>query len=480
MVDASRFLLRRRAAGARQPQPSWSDRLPASLWTDQLPGPPPARPTLRGEHRADVCVVGAGFTGLWTAYHLAALAPGRSITVVEAQAAGFGASGRNGGWCSAIFPSAALAPRMRPALAATIDEIGEVTRAEGIDCDFAKDGYLCVATTPAQAERLRAEVAATGGPDGGGWLDADAVAARIRVAGALGGVFDPQCAVLSPAKLAQGLAQAVERRGVALFERSRVRRVRPGLVELASGRVRADVVIRATEAWTSRLPGAERELVPVYSLVIATEPLPAEVWDEIGWRERFTLNDNRRLIIYAQRTADGRIVLGGRGAPYHFGSRVRPSFDLDEAVFAHLRRTLGTLFPAAANARITHRWGGPLGVPRDWTPAVRFDPGTGLGSAGGYVGDGVAASALAGRTLAELVVGKETPRTGLPWVNRPVRPWEPEPLRWLGVNAGRIGAAAADARENRTGRPSRLGTVVDRLTGHQDPPGGSSETLGPS
>jgi glycine/D-amino acid oxidase-like deaminating enzyme len=224
-------------------------------------------------------------------------------------------------------------------------------------------------------------------------------------------------------------------------------------------------VIRATEAWTPSLPGLTRELVPVYSLIIATEPLPAAVWDEIGWRERFTLSDNRHLIIYAQRTADGRIVLGGRGAPYHLGSRVRPAFDQDDAVFEHLRRTLVTLFPAAATAEISHRWGGPLGVPRDWTPAVRFDPATGLGSGGGYVGDGVAAAALAGRTLAELVAGHETPITRLPWVNRAPRPWEPEPLRWLGVNAGRLAAAATDARENRTGRPSRLGTALDRLTG---------------
>ncbi|MBL7500750.1 NAD(P)/FAD-dependent oxidoreductase [Frankia nepalensis] len=452
MADASRIL---RWTGRRTAPTT----LPASLWTDQLAGPVTPRAAVRGEERADVCVVGAGFTGLWTAYHLAALAPGRRIVVVERALAGFGASGRNGGWCSALFPVAALADEMRAPLVATVDEVGAVADAEGIDCDYAKDGYLRVATTPAQAARLRAEA-------GDGWLDANAVAARIRVSGALGGVFDPDCAALSPGKLARGLAEAVERRGVTVFEQSPARRIGPGLVELDGGAVRADVVIRATEAWTSRLPGGGREIAPLYSLVIATEPLPAAAWDEIGWRERFTLNDDRRLIIYAQRSADGRIVLGGRGAPYHLGSRIKPAFDHEDAVFEHLRHTLGTLFPAAARARITHRWGGPLGVPRDWTPAVRFDPSRGLGSAGGYVGDGVAAAALAGKTLAELVAGLDTPNTRLPWVNRPVRQWEPEPLRWIGINAGRLGAAASDARENRTGRPSRLGKAVDRLTGH--------------
>ena len=465
MADASRIVQRIRRRPARP-----SAALPSSLWTDGLPGPVTPRPALRGDVRADVCVVGAGFTGLWTAYHLSRLAPDRRVVVVESEVAGFGASGRNGGWCSALFPAASIAAEMRPALVATVDEVGAVAAAEGIDCDFAKDGNLCVATTPAQAARLRGQVGQVGqggqGGQGGGWLTADQVARRIHLPGALGGVFDPECAALSPAKLVRGLADAVERRGGTLFERSPARSIEPGLVELDGGTVRAETVIRATEAWSSQFPGHSRDLVPIYSLVIATEPLPAAVWHEIGWRERFTLNDARRLIIYAQRTADGRIVLGGRGAPYHLGSRIRPAFDHDDAVFEHLRRTLAMLFPAAARAEITHRWGGPLGVPRDWTPSVRFDPTTRLGSGGGYVGDGVAASALAGRTLAELAAGLDTSNTRLPWVNRPTRRWEPEPLRWVGVNVGRLGAAAADAQENRTGRPSPLGKVVDRLTGH--------------
>ncbi|EFC79815.1 FAD-binding oxidoreductase [Parafrankia sp. EUN1f] len=418
----------------------------------------PLGPRARGALTADVCVVGAGYTGLWTAYHLARTHPALRVVVVEKETVGFGASGRNGGWCSALFPTAALAAQMRPALAAAIDEIGAIAREEGIDCDFVKAGTLRVATTPAQATRLRR----TAGTE---WLDANEVAGIVRVAGAEGGVLDPDCAVLHPGRLVRGLAAAAERRGVTVFERSPARRIVPGRVVLDGGVVRADVIVRATEGYTATLPGLRREVAPIYSLVVATEPLSPATWDDIGWERRVAVTDDRHMIIYAQRTADGRIVLGGEGTPYHFGSRIRPSFDVEPAVFDHLRQTLATLFPAAATARITHRWGGPLGVPRDWTPSVHLDRATGLAHAGGYVGDGVAASALAGQTLAELITGRSSERTGLPWVRGERRRWEPEPLRWLGITGGTRLARAVDARENRTGRPSRLGSVLAALTG---------------
>ena len=174
--------------------------------------------------------------------------------------------------------------------------------------------------------------------------------------------------------------------------------------------------------------------------MIATEPLAERVWAQIGWSGMDTLADGRHLIIYAQRTADGRIAFGGRGAPYHFASRIRDDFDRDRAVFADLRRVLHELFPAVAGARVTHEWGGPLGVPRDWYSSVGFDPVTRVGWAGGYVGDGVSTTNLAGRTLADLVLGRDSELTALPWVNHRSPRWEPEPFRWVGINAG-LGAA---------------------------------------
>jgi glycine/D-amino acid oxidase-like deaminating enzyme len=225
-------------------------------------------------------------------------------------------------------------------------------------------------------------------------------------------------------------------------------------------------VVRATEAYTATLRGQRRTLLPLYSLMIATEPLPPAAWSEIGWSNAETIADGRHLIIYAQRTADGRIAFGGRGAPYHFGSRIIPGFDRDAAVFTALEEALHELIPAARGAAVTHRWGGPIGVARDWFPSVGIDRARGIAWAGGYVGDGVTASNVAGRTLADLILSRDTELTHLPWVQHHSRRWEPEPLRWIGVNAGVLAMRSADTVERRTGRPSLRARAAMRLQGH--------------
>jgi glycine/D-amino acid oxidase-like deaminating enzyme len=450
-----------------------------SLWLDTAGDDLTPRPPLPGDRDVDVAIVGAGYTGLWTAYYLAAADPSLRIAVLEAEIAGFGASGRNGGWCSALFPaskakvarahSRAGAVALQRAMQATIDEVGRVADAERLDIGWVKGGTAVLATAPSHVARLRAEVEeehAWGfGPDDARWLDAEEAADRVGAVGVLGAAYTQHCAALHPGRLVRGLARAVERRGVTVYERTPVTSLARGLVHTTRGTVRADVVVRATEGYTPRLAGQRRVLAPVYSLVIATEPLPAEFWNRVGWRGRETVSDGRHLIIYAQRTADDRIVFGGRGAPYHFGSRVRPGFDRDPAVFAELERILHELFPGTRDARITHRWGGPLGVPRDWHASVGLDRATGLAWAGGYVGDGVATTNLAGRTLADLVTGADTDLTRLPWVGHRSRHWEPEPLRWLGINAGLRVVASADRAEERTGRPARRAALMNHLLG---------------
>jgi glycine/D-amino acid oxidase-like deaminating enzyme len=292
--------------------------------------------------------------------------------------------------------------------------------------------------------------------------EATSVLAGTRVRGA---TYTPDCAAIHPGRLVRGLADAVLRRGVTVYEQTPATALAPGRVTTRHGTLRAERVIRATEGYTRTLAGERRRVVPVYSLIVATEPLPEQVWEQIGLRRRETFSDHRHLIIYGQRTADDRLVFGGRGAPYHFGSRIRSAYDRDERVFGSLRATLVDLFPVLRDAAFTHAWGGALGIARDWTASVGLDPVTGLGWAGGYVGDGVSTTNLAGRTLADLVLGRETGLTGLPWVGHHSRSWEPEPLRWLGINAGLRAMTLADAEETRTGRESRVAKLVSPLIG---------------
>lgn len=452
----------------------------SSYWHESCGGPRVQRAPLPGDRDVDVAVVGAGYTGLWTAYYLVRRDPGIRVAVVEREHVGYGASGRNGGWCSAIYPAtlrkvAASADRagavaMQQAMNDTVDEVLRVVDAEHIDCDCAKGGYVSVARNRAQLKRAEHEVAAWRswgfGDDHMRLLGRAEVAARVGMADALGGTYTPHCAALHPAKLVRGLADVVERAGVTIYEQTAATSLAPGEVRTANGSVRAPVVIRATEGYTAGLPGLRRALVPMYSLMVATEPLPDSFWATAGLRDRETFSDKRHLRIYGQRTADGRIAFGGRGAPYHYGSRIRPGFDHDQRVHAMLRQILRELFPGLADATFTHAWGGALGIPRDWYPAVSYDPRTGMGAAGGYVGDGVATANLAGRTLADLVRSSASPLTALPWV-RPGSPrWEPEPLRWIGVNAGTCVFALADRVEAASGRPSGLARGFWRALGH--------------
>jgi glycine/D-amino acid oxidase-like deaminating enzyme len=449
------------------------------LWHDTVDDDWAPRPALAGDVEADVAIVGAGYTGLWTAYYLAEADPTLRIVVLEAEVAGYGASGRNGGWCSALFPasSAALARlggrpgalEQHRAMRATVDEVARVARAEGIDAHLAKGGTITLARSPAQWRRARAEVTAARswgrGEDDLRLLDAREATGILRGTHTVGATYTPDCAVIHPARLVRGLADAVERRGVRILEHSRVTAIEPGRVRTRHGTVSAATVVRATEGYTAGLPGHRRALAPVYSLVIATEPLAPGVWDEIGLARRETFADHRHLIIYGQRTADGRLVFGGRGAPYHAGSRTRPGFDHDERVFARLYDTLLEMFPVLAGTKVTHAWGGALGIARDWWASVGLDRSTGMGWAGGYVGDGVATTNLAGRTLRDLVLGHDTDLVRLPWVGHRSPDWEREPLRWLGMNGGLRVMTLADAEESLTRRPSVLARAAGRLLG---------------
>jgi glycine/D-amino acid oxidase-like deaminating enzyme len=439
-----------------------------SLWLDGLAEPLTPRPALDSDRECDVAIVGAGFTGLWAAYSLASLQPDLRIAVVEREIAGFGPSGRNGGWASAgLAGSAHRYARLRGAdavrrgeraMADAVGEIGRVIADEGIDCGWLHSGSLQVATSAPQVARLHEAVErrrAFGiGEDDLRLLDRAELEQRVRVAGARAASFTPHCGRVDPARLARGLAVACERRGVAIYEQTAAEEIGPGRVRCANGSLRAGSVLRATEAFTVEQRGERRLFMPLYSLMIATEPLPAEVWDELGWSGRETVADLRHLFFYAQRSPDDRIAIGGRGAPYRLGSPIDEAYERNDSVRARLERTLAERFPAAASAAITHHWGGPLGVPRDWCCSVDYDPATGFGWAGGYTGHGVVTSHVLGRTLADLVLRRESDLVSLPWVGHSSPRWEPEPLRFLASRAIVSTLGSADRAEDRRDRPA--------------------------
>jgi glycine/D-amino acid oxidase-like deaminating enzyme len=440
-----------------------------SLWLEAIEGPLTPRPSLPGDRDYDVAIVGGGFTGLWTAYYLKTLQPDLRVAVIEREIAGYGPSGRNGGWAigglvgsPSAYGLARGGERLQRALRASydaVDEIGAVAAREQIDCGFVKSGALTIASSAPQWRRLEASqtggTAASHGASEGTLLSADEAQALAAVPAIHGGRFTPHAARINPAQLVRGLAAACERHGVTIYEQTAALAIGRGAVRCVGGQVRAEVVIGATESYTTQLPGSRLRYLPLYSLMIATEPLDEQAWGELRWQDGLLIDDAHYLFFYAQRTADGRIAIGGRGAPYRLRSPIDERNERDERVRARLLATLRRAFPAAAGARVTHHWGGPLAAPRDWSMSVRFDRASGLGAAGGYTGHGVAASNISGATLADLVLGRESALAAMPWVGHHSRRWEPEPLRFLASRAIVATLGAADRREDSSGRPAR-------------------------
>jgi glycine/D-amino acid oxidase-like deaminating enzyme len=448
-----------------------------SLWLSTLtPADRITFPPLDGDTEADVAIVGAGFTGLWTAYYLARRAPGLRVVVVEAEHVGFGATGRNGGWCTTEMPALLwtmvrrhgpmAAMRMFRAGHRTMAEIERVLAAENIDGHLARDGAYYVARSEPQRRRLAdwIELRNRLGITDLTMLTERERRDRPRIAGTVAAAFTPNCAAVQPARIAYGLAAAVARAGVGLFEGTRVTAVRPRRLVTDHGTIAARTIVRATEGYTSRLGDGHRQILPVYSHLAATEPLPESVWHRLGFTDRVTVAESRYQFGYLQRTADDRLVIGGRGAGYHLGSRSGRRYDVDARVHGRQLRCLADFFGdrQLSGFAITHSWGGAYGLQRDTEPSVVYDESTGLGYAGGYGGEGIALSNLAARTLTGLITGTESAETRLPWTGHRPRRWEPEPLRWLGVRGISALALRADAYEDRRGRPAPLAGLAMR------------------
>lgn len=451
---------------------------------NQLPNKPlwfehnAPRERLDGAVQADVVIIGAGYTGLWTAYYLLKSEPSLRVVLLEKHEVGFGASGRNGGWVSAIFPisltkvaemfSHAQALNLQAVMNDTVDEIGRVLALEGVEADYIKSGFLSLARSTPQLARARATVEASGQfglPNQWQVLDSIQASARAGVQGTLGGLYTKHCALIHPGKLVRGLARLIEKMGATIYENSAVTQILTGSVRTEHGSVSAEFTIRATEAFTSQQPGCSRFTIPLYSLVLATEPLPHDLLGKLNLDHRMAFNDMRHMRVYGQVTADGRLVMGGRGAPYHWGSRMSDNSDLVDKIHSKIHDTLVEFFPDLADSRITHRWGGALGVSRDWCPTVSIDRKKRFAWAGNYVGDGVATSNLAGRILSNLILEKDEEINLLPFVNHKSPSWEREPLRWLGINGGLTATSLSDIEERITHRPSRTAMLLEKLTG---------------
>ena len=450
-----------------------------SFWFASMDAPKLQEPPDPLPRQVDVAIIGAGFTGLWTAYYLNKANPDLEVAVFEANTVGFGASGRNGGWCMG-WAMGIDQMLMRPNLAAkgmaiaqamqdTVDEVGRVCQAENIDCHYAKGGTLTVATRPFDAERMQTRLAERYKvgftPSDFLWLGESESRQRINMTPNYGAIYTPHCAAIHPARLVRGLGDLLLARGVKIFEQTAVLGFGENNLETERGSVQSQIILRATEGYTDSVKGQERKIMPLYSMMVATESLPASVWDDIGLKQRETFGDSRRVTIYGQRTLDDRLAFGGR-AGYYFGSKRKAVIPPDDPHLSNVEQSLRELFPMLQGYSITHKWGGLMGVPRHWRPCVSFNRETGTGYAGGYTGEGVGASNLAGRILADLVLQKDTEITHLAWVDDFARRWETEPLRWIGARAIQWLGDRADKTETRTGKPSRLWAgLFDRLVG---------------
>ena len=440
------------------------------------------RQALDGSRRADVAILGAGFTGLWTAYYLLQRDPSLQVVIVDKDIAGFGASGRNGGWCSAGFPVSLgklqrrygrdAARQLHMAMMHTVDEVGSVAEIEHMACDYAKGGVLRLARGAHQLPLLQQAYRTYQQLEFGEQyelLSAEETARRLHIAGVIGALFSPHCATIHPGKLVRSLAHVVEKHGGTIYEQTTATGYSPGpkpVLHTTRGDIRAEVVVLAGEAYLSQLKQMSRRLIPIYSLIVLTEPLSAEQWQDIGWAGRECVSSSKYVIDYLSKTVDGRILFGGRGAPYHFGSRIKDAYDQHAPTHAILREATREWFPAVRPEQFSHAWGGPLGVPRDWMPTMSYDRSAGIAMAGGYTGQGVATANLSGRVLADLITDTRSALTSLPTVGHQFSTWEPEPLRYLAIRYVQQAYFRLDRRARETGVPPTGSSLAERLSRH--------------
>ena len=434
-----------------------------SLWRGQAPIN--LRKSVTSNNALDIAIIGGGFSGLWSAYHLKQIQPSLKIAIFEQNYVGFGASGRNGGWASAEYPTSntrvikehglRVYQNLRSALTQSIDEIGQIAQSNKWQIEYAKGGALVFATNEAQLTRISTEV-----NDEHNFLNQSQASELLNIAGIKGGIFTPHCAALNPFKLTQELAKHLESLGVEIFENSKVEQITNKQILVNGYAIKCDTSIRATEAFTARKWIANQQ-IPIYSLMVATKPLSADILSQIRNSQRATFQEACHLITYAQITGDNRLAIGGRGVRYKLFSRLSDRSEVDNRMHNALQRRALKWFPQLHGTKFEYRWGGPVALTRRWQCYLNYDQSTGRAALGGYVGDGVTLSYLVAKNLALEINNIKT--SDLPFINQKIGRWEPEPIRYFAVNAGFKATVAADLEEKLTKRPSLIAALVDPL-----------------
>jgi glycine/D-amino acid oxidase-like deaminating enzyme len=412
-----------------------------SFWMESL-GAYRGRPPLDGSTRADVLIIGAGFTGLSTAIHLKEKRPSLKVLVLESDVVGFGASGRNGGFSMRLFGITMELTAMRYGREKTkeadrymvkaVDHLERMVQKYRIECDYVRHGMMTVAANPRQLKHLEKEMrlAEELGIKGLRWLTAEEARALVDSPTYLGARFDEHCALVHPVKLVRGLADAAERLGVDIRERTRVLDIRPDKSEVRTDRgiVRADSIVIATNAFSGLFSPLRAKQLPVYTYIALTEPLPAGQLKSLGWERRIGIEDARNLLHYYRLTPDNRLLFGGSDAIYYYGGPL--DRDRNELIFARLKRAVAETFPQLQGIRFTHHWGGPISATLDLVPVIgRIRPNVWYSV--GCMGHGVSLTNYNGLTIAELLLGEESERTDFFIVGRRVTPLPPEPFRFL-------------------------------------------------
>lgn len=434
------------------------------FWIDDL-GSASQRPALAGRHATDLLVVGGGFCGLWTALIAKERDPQRSVTLIDGVRVGWAASGRNGGFAEASLTHGEENGELHFA-----DEMALIRRLEkdnftafrdtisryGIDAEWEETGTLTVATEPHQVPWLR-DAAAGDADHDAVFLEGDALRARGDSPLYRAGLFTEEGqAYVHPAKLARGLAEAAERLGVRIFERTRAKDLRidaSGRVEVTTseGVVSAERVALATNVFPSLLPSLRLFTVPVYDYVLMTEPLTEEQLQAIGWTERHGITDSSREFHYYRKTADNRILFGGYDAVYHRGGKVRPEQDLRPETFERLADHFFLTFPQLAGIRFTHTWGGAIDMSTQLVAFHGVARGGRVAYSAGYTGLGVVATRFGAEVMLDLLEGRDTERTGLKMSRRLPIPIPPEPFAYPLIQMMRNAVAASDRNGGKDG-----------------------------